>query len=106
MIWNDIAILDGFHEPFVQDPLRTSGRGGGFIILIISEWTSLWFSSNITNTVPGIHSTDCDEFQFFKFRKCKGFYSTKITGDIYTLIDPFLEVQTILLIYFKLYFVS
>ena len=68
--------LDGF-----QDPIRTSGRGGGLIIFVNKRVCD---SDQIEPLDPKLDPTDCSgEFQFFKIHKCKGFNSTKIIGNLY-----------------------
>ena len=77
---NDI-ILDGFYDPFVQEPLRKSGRGGGLIIFVNKRVCDY---DQIEPLDPNLDPTDCSgEFQFFKLHKCKGFSNTKIIGNIY-----------------------
>ena len=74
-------MLDGFHEPFVQDPLRTSGKGGGLIIFIHKRVCEF---EQIEPLAVDIDPTDCSgEFQLLKLHKCKGFNNTKIIGNIY-----------------------
>ena len=73
--------LNGFHEPIVQNPIRSSGKGGGLAIYIHKRVTDLenieLFSPN-----PEPHNT-CGEFQFVKIHRCKGYNRTKIIGNIY-----------------------
>ena len=97
----DSIMLDGFHEPFVQDPLRTSGKGGGLIIFVHKRVCDF---DQIEPLDADIDPTDCSgEFQLLKLHKCKGFNNTKIIGNIYrspqgvlaillTFLIPYVEV--------------
>ena len=77
---NDIT-LDGFHEPILQDPIRSSGRGGGLVIYVHKRVVD---SDKIERFNPNPDPLNtCGEFQFIKLHQCKGFNRTKIIGNIY-----------------------
>ena len=77
---NDLA-LNGFHEPFVQDPMRTSGKGGGLVTFINKRVCDF---EKIEPFDPKDDPSDSSgEVQFFKIHNCKGFNRTKIIGNIY-----------------------
>jgi exonuclease III len=74
-------LLDGFHDPIVQAPIRSSGRGGGLAIYInknVCEYDQIEkFDPNPEpNNVHG-------EFQFVKINRCKGYINTVILGNVY-----------------------
>ncbi|MCP4456642.1 MAG: endonuclease/exonuclease/phosphatase family protein, partial [Cytophagales bacterium] len=77
---NDL-ILDGFHEPFLQDPIRSSGRGGGLAIYVHKRVADI-DKIELFNPNPDPTNTS-GEFQFIKIHQCKGFNSTKIIANIY-----------------------
>ena len=77
---NDIA-LDGFHEPIVQDPIRSSGRGGGLVMYINKRLVD---AEKIEALQPNPEPTNtCGEFQFVKLHQCKGYNRTKIIANVY-----------------------
>ncbi len=77
---NDI-LLEGFHDPILQEPVRSSGRGGGLAIYINKRVCD---AENIESFVPNsdIENTS-GEFQFVKIHNCKGFNKTKIIANVY-----------------------
>ena len=77
---NDI-LLDGFHDPILQEPVRSSGRGGGLAIYINKRVCD---AENIESFAPNpdIENTS-GEFQFVKIHNCKGFNKTKIIANVY-----------------------
>ncbi len=77
---NDL-IIEGFHEPLVQDPIRSSGRGGG-LALYINKRVADTDKIEIFSPNPDPSNT-CGEFQFVKIHQCKGFNRTKIIGNVY-----------------------
>ena len=77
---NDI-ILEGFYEPFLRDPVRSSGRGGGLAMYINRRVTDL---DKIESFEPNPDPTNISgEFQFVKLHNCKGYNRTKIIGNVY-----------------------
>ena len=77
---NDI-LLEGFHEPYVQAPIRTSGLGGGLAIYVnkrVCEQENI----EIFDPNPDPSNTS-GEFQFIKLKLCKGQQKTVIIGNIY-----------------------
>ena len=77
-------ILDGFHEPFVLEPVRKSGRGGGLVIYVN---TRVGDSDNIDVIDLDISSHDrskfIGEFQAIRIRNCKGTNESKIIVNVY-----------------------
>ena len=77
---NDI-LLDGFHDPIIQAPIRTTGRGGGLAIYInknVCEFDEI--EKFDPNPEPSnLHG----EFQFVKINRCKGYKNTVIIGNVY-----------------------
>ena len=75
-------ILDDFHDPILQDPVRKSGRGGGLAIYVNKRVCS---KDEIENFVPNSYNTDdgSGEFQFLKIHNCKGFNKTKVIVNTY-----------------------
>ena len=77
---NDVT-LDGFHEPFIQDPIRPSGKGGGLAIYVHKRVVD---SDKIDIFTPNPEPTNTSgEFQFIKLHQCKGYNRTKIIGNVY-----------------------
>ena len=77
---NDLK-LEGFHEPIIQDPVRSSGRGGGLAIYINKRVVD---SDKIEIFDPNPDpSNTSGEFQFIKIHQAKGFNRTKIVGNVY-----------------------
>ena len=73
--------LQNFYEPIVQNPFRTSGKGGG-LVLYVNE--RVCEPDNIEKFDPNPNPEDgSGEFQFIKIHNCKGFNRTKIIGNIY-----------------------
>ena len=74
--------LDGFHGPILQNPLRTSGKGGGLAIYVNKR-----VCSDEENIVPFVPYNEPDnnhgEFQFIKIKECKGHRKTVILGNAY-----------------------
>lgn len=77
---NDV-VLDGFHEPFLQDPIRKSGRGGGLAIYVHKRVVD-FDKIECFNPNPDPTNTS-GEFQFIKIHQCKGFNRTKVIANIY-----------------------
>ena len=74
--------LDGFHEPILQPPIRSSGRGGGLAIYVnkrICEESDIDSEFN-PNTEPDNFN---GEFQFIKIKNFKGSNRTVIFGNVY-----------------------
>ena len=78
---NDL-VLDGFYEPLLRDPIRSSGRGGGLAIYINTRVCEF---ENIEKFFPqNFDVTDkSGEFMLVKLHNCKGFNKTKIIVNIY-----------------------
>ena len=77
---NDI-LLEGFHEPYVQAPIRTSGLGGGLAIYVNKRVCEIEnIETFVANPEP---SSTSGEFQFIKLKMCKGQQKTVIIGNIY-----------------------
>ena len=77
-------LLDGFHEPIVQDPARISGRGGGLVLYVNKRVCS---PEQIENFIPNYEVNAADnmsgEFQFVKIHNCKGYKHTKLIVNVY-----------------------
>ena len=74
--------LDGFHEPILQPPIRSSGRGGGLAIYVnkrICEESDIDSEFN-PNPEPDNFN---GEFQFIKIKNFKGSNRTVIFGNVY-----------------------
>ena len=77
---NDLK-LDGFYEPFIQDPFRTTGKGGGLIIYVNKQVCE---EDNIKCITPYSEPDNSSgEFQFIKLIDCKGSRKTIILGNVY-----------------------
>ena len=75
-------LLDGFHEPLVQKPIRTTGKGGGLVIYVnenVCEFEDIDLEFN-HNPEP---ENTCGEFQFIKIKNCKVQNKTTIIGNVY-----------------------
>ena len=74
-------LIEGFHEPILQAPIRNSGRGGGLAIYINKKVCE---SEDIEKFDPNPDpSNPSGEFQFVKINQCKGSKNTVILGNIY-----------------------
>ena len=74
-------LLDGFHEPIIQDPVRKSGKGGGLAVYINKRVCEVdKIEKFCENPDPENLS---GEFQFIKIHNCKGFNKTKVIGNVY-----------------------
>ena len=74
-------ILDGFHEPLLQDPTRSSGKGGGLVT---------WVNTRVCEedeiepvTTYSEPDNNSGEFQFFKIINCKKSKKSVIIGNVY-----------------------
>ncbi len=80
---NDV-LLEGFHEPILQNPTRSSGRGGGLAIYINKRVCD---SENIEQFTPKFNTNsgnvNSGEFMLVKIHNCKGFNKTKIIVNTY-----------------------
>ena len=74
--------LNGFHEPFVKEPIRSSGKGGGLVIYV-NERVGERENIKIFSPCNEIDSNNSGEFQFIKIEDCKGTRKTVIIGNIY-----------------------
>ena len=73
--------LDGFYDPIIQDPIRSSGRGGGLIIYVNKRVCE---EENIKSITPYSEpDNNSGEFQFIKLLDCKGSCKTVILGNVY-----------------------
>ena len=74
-------ILDGFYEPLVQKPTRSSRKGGGLVTWVN---TRVCDENEIvpvpTYSEPGNNS---GEFQFFKITNCKKSKKSVLIGNVY-----------------------
>ena len=74
------SLGSGFQNPIIQDPIRSSGNGGGLAIYInkiiceheddIEEFTPYSDPENFSG-----------EFQFVKIKNCKGGHKTLVLGN-------------------------
>ena len=74
-------ILDGFHEPFLKDPIRKSGKGGGLAVYINKRVCE---ADKIENFCANPDPENLSgEFQFIKIHNCKGFNKTKVIVNVH-----------------------
>ena len=74
-------ILDGFYEPQVQAPRRSSGKGGGLAIYVNKRVCDY---DNIECFTPYSEpDNNSGEFQFIKIKDCKKHHKTIILGNVY-----------------------
>jgi len=77
-------LLEGFHEPTLRDPERTSGRGGGLAMYINKRVCD---SENIEQILPNLkierNIKSSGEFMLVKIHNCKGYNKTKIIANTY-----------------------
>ena len=75
-------ILENFHEPILQDPVRQTGRGGGLALYINKKVCD---QDQIEAFRPKFEGdTDLSgEFQFVKLHDCKGTKKTKLLINVY-----------------------
>ena len=87
-------LLDGFHEPFILPPSRTSGKGGG-LATYVNKRVCDFEKIEDFNPNPDPDNT-CGEFQFLKLHQCKGYDSTKILVNMYRspsrAVDGFIDI--------------
>ena len=77
---NDL-VLEGFHDPIVQDPIRLSGKGGGLVIYVNKEVCEF---DNIISFIPYSEPENkSGEFQFIKLKDCKRHRKTIVLGNVY-----------------------
>ncbi len=77
----DDILLDGFHEPLIQAPIRKSGRGGGLVMYInkrVCEQSNIEYFQ-----VKQDPSDTSGEFQCIKIHNCKGFNKTKLIINVW-----------------------
>ena len=78
---NDL-LLDGFHEPLIAPPKRSSGKGGGLAIYVNTR-----VCDNAEDIKPFDPNPDPEntsgEFQFIKLLNCKNNKRTVVVGNIY-----------------------
>ena len=74
--------LPGFHDPILQNPIRSTGKGGGLAIYVNKR-----VCDDADNILPFNPYTEPDnnsgEFQFVKIIECKGQRKTVILGNAY-----------------------
>ena len=91
---NDI-LLEGFHEPIIQEPARTSGRGGGLVLYVNRQVCT---EEQIEQYRPNFSCEEetSGEFQFIKIHNCKGFNKTKLLINVYRSpsrnVDKFMKL--------------
>ena len=76
------VILENFHEPILQDPIRKTGRGGGLALYINKKVCD---QEQIESFRPNFEG-DGDpngEFQFLKIHNCKSSNKTKLLVNVY-----------------------
>ena len=77
----DDIMIEGFHEPVLQAPLRKSGRGGGLAIYINK---SVCDFEKIERIDLALDPEDMSgEFQLVKIHNCKGLNKTKVIVNFY-----------------------
>ena len=78
---SDVTI-PGFHEPLLQDPVRSSGKGGGLAIYVNTR--ACEDENDIVSFDPYSEPENFSgEFQFVKLNECKGRRKTVILGNVY-----------------------
>ena len=78
----DDILLDGFHKPLLQEPIRASGRGGGLAIYVNKRVCDDEDDIKTFNPNPEPLNT-AGEFQFIKIKNCKTSRKTIIIGNVY-----------------------
>ena len=74
-------LLEGFHEPIIQEPIRASGKGGGLTIYVNKRVCD---EDDIEEFDPNPEPANtCGEFQFLKVKNCKGSNKTVVIGNVY-----------------------
>ncbi len=74
--------LSGFHDPILQNPVRSTGKGGGLAIYINKRVCE--DESNIVTFSPYTEPENYSgEFQFVKLKECKKQRKTVIIGNVY-----------------------
>ena len=74
-------MIEGFHEPVIQAPLRKSGRGGGLAIYINKRVCDF---EKIERIDLALDPEDMSgEFQLVKIHNCKGLNKTKVKVNFY-----------------------
>ena len=88
-------LLENFYEPFQQDPVRKTGRGGGLAIYVNRRVCNLEQIESFRPTFEGDGDLN-GEFQFVKIHNCKGSNKTKLLVNVYRSpsrsIDKFTEI--------------
>ena len=75
------VVLDGFHDPIIQTPVRRSGRGGGLVIYVNKRVCD---QHNIEEFNPNPDPANgSGEFLFIKLHKSLGTNRTLIVGNVY-----------------------
>ena len=77
----DDLLLDGFHEPLIQIPVRKSGKGGGLAIYINKRVCEPEKIENVSIDLDTEEKSA--EFQLIKIHNCKGYNKTKIVVNFY-----------------------
>ena len=74
-------LLEGFHQPIIQDPVRKSGRGGGLAIYVNSRVCD---DTDIDILDTGLDKASyAGEFLAIRIRHCKGSNESKVICNIY-----------------------
>ena len=77
----DDLLIEGFHPPIVQSPVRNTDRGGGLAIYVNKRVCSV---DDIETIDLNFESPPTDgEFLFIKITSCKNFKKTVIIGNVY-----------------------
>ena len=76
------VVIPGFYDPILQNPIRSTGKGGGLAIYVNKRVTG--DEDNIVPFSPYAEPENYSgEFQFIKILECKGQRKTVILGNVY-----------------------
>ena len=75
-------LLDGFHVPLVQKPIRSTGKGGGLVIYVNERVCDFEDIDREFNPNPEPENSG-GEFQYIKLKNCKVNNKTTIIGNIH-----------------------
>ena len=76
---NDL-LIEGFHQPIIQAPIRKSCRGGGLATYVHTRVCS---SNEIEKMAAASELQPGGEFLFVKLKQCKGDNKSVIIGNVY-----------------------